>query len=169
MSIYLKKSCKIAHFLNSTFLYIEQLVTCTMSHSYFREPTGVFKTLLGSSMGDCSAAHVSEIILCTSEFNIWKKLFYQKLNLNILWCLRFCDDVSVHIAGSPQKITYALKIIITAYPKEIQFNVATNLIWGKFLNIRIFNDLSSSSPYTSVLRKTNFKFRKIQIPTTIIN
>ena len=55
-------------------------------------------------------------------------------------------------------ITSALKIIISGYPKEIQFNVETNLLWGKFLNIRIFNDPSSTTPYTSVLRKDNFKY-----------
>ena len=66
--------------------------------------------------------------------------------------------MSVHVAGAPLEITSALKIIITGYPKEIQFNVETNLIWGKFLNIRIFNNPNSSSPCTSVLIKANYKY-----------
>ena len=90
-----------------------------MTPSYFREPTGIFWTFMGFSMGDCSAAQGSQIILPTYEFDIWKKLYSQKLNLNILLYLRFCDDVGVHVAGAPFLITRALKIIITGYPKEI--------------------------------------------------
>ena len=45
----LKKSCKLSNFSDSTFIYIEKLVSCAMSHSYFREPSGVFRTLMGFS------------------------------------------------------------------------------------------------------------------------
>jgi hypothetical protein len=31
-----------------------------MNHSYFKEPEGMFKTLKGFSMGDCSAALLEE-------------------------------------------------------------------------------------------------------------
>ena len=46
----------------------------------------------------------------------------------------------------PPHIWDSLKIIITGYPTEIQFNVETNLLWGKFLNVRIFNDPTSLLP-----------------------
>ena len=46
-----------------------------MRHSYFLEPSGTYRTLKGFSMGDCSAARGSEIILRVYEFEIWKKLF----------------------------------------------------------------------------------------------
>ena len=65
--------------------------------------------------------------------------------------LRFRDDVSLHISGSNNEIRDVLNIIITGYPPEIQFNVESNIIWGKFLNIRIFNDPSSLIP-------CNFKY-----------
>ena len=129
-----------------------------MRHSYFLEPSGTYRTLKGFSMGDCSAARGSEIILRIYEFEIWKKLFSSGLQKTVTRYLRFRDDVSIHLSGSTKAITAALKIIITGYPDAIQFNVETRLIWGKFLNIRIFNDPKFSNPCTSVLRKDNFKY-----------
>ena len=76
---------------------------------------------------------------------------------NINRFLRFRDDVSVHISGTKVEICEILKIILTGYPPEIQFNAETNLIYGKFLNIKIFNDPTSTTPFTSILRKENFK------------
>ena len=46
-----------------------------MSHSYFKEPGGIFKTLNGFSMGDNSAARGSEIILRIYELEIYSKLY----------------------------------------------------------------------------------------------
>ena len=45
-----------------------------MDHSYFKEPTGLFKTLEGFSMGDNSAVRGSELILRIYELNIFKEL-----------------------------------------------------------------------------------------------
>ena len=69
----IKTSCKMAKLSDNSYSYIEQLVQCLMRHSYFLEPSGTFKTLNGFSMGDCSAACGSEIILRVYELKIWKK------------------------------------------------------------------------------------------------
>ena len=82
-----KTACKLANFSDSSFNYIKQLISCVMRHSYFLEPTGTFKTLKGFSMGDCSAARGSEVILRVFELNIWKNLCSKHLNKNVL---RFC-------------------------------------------------------------------------------
>ena len=129
-----------------------------MNHSYFLEPTGTFRTLKSFSMGDCSAARGSEIILRVYEFEIWKKIVSRGFKKNINRFLRFRDDVSIHVSGTKAEICEILKIILTGYPPEIQFNVETNLIYGKFLNIKIFNDPTSTTPFTSILRKENFKY-----------
>ena len=50
------------------------LIECVMNHSYFKQPTGTYKTLNSFSMGDCSAARGSEIIIRISELKIFKKL-----------------------------------------------------------------------------------------------
>ena len=163
----IKTSCKMAKLSDDSYSYIEQLVQCVMRHSYFLEPSGTFRTLNGFSMGDCSAARGSEIILRIYEFNIWKKLISSGLKINVKRFLRFRDDVSLHISGSNDEIREVLKIIITGYPREIQFNVESNIIWGKFLNIRIFNDPSSIIPCTSVLRKENFKYDIIPFTSNV--
>ena len=43
-----EQACKYAKLHESSFSYIRLLIKCIMSHSYFKEPTGIFKTLKGS-------------------------------------------------------------------------------------------------------------------------
>ena len=64
-------ACKFAKFNENSINYICLLVKCIMNHSYFKEPSGIFKTLNGFSMGDCSSTRGSEIILRISELNIF--------------------------------------------------------------------------------------------------
>ena len=58
-----EQACYFSSFHESSFRYIKLFINCIMTHSYFKEPYGIFKTLKGFSMGDCSAARGSEIIL----------------------------------------------------------------------------------------------------------
>ena len=132
-------ACKFAD-LSDSFDYIKTFVSFTMQRSYFLDPTWTYRTLQRISMGACSAARGSEIILRVHEFEIWRQLFSKKLRTNLYRFLRFRDDVSVHISGANDNIAYTLKIIIEGFPKAIQFNVKTKIYWGKLLNIRIFND-----------------------------
>ena len=74
-----QKACKYAKFHDSTFSYIKLLIKCIMSHSYFKEPKGIFKTLKGFSMGDCAAARGSEIILRIYELTMYNKLSRRNL------------------------------------------------------------------------------------------
>ena len=68
------KACQIAKISTSSVDYIVTLMKCFMDHSYFKEPTGLFKTLEGFSMGDNSAVRGSELILRIYELNIFKEL-----------------------------------------------------------------------------------------------
>ena len=95
------------------------------------------------------------------------KLFFLKIHKNVHRYLRFWVDVSIHVSGPNNVISNVLKIIITGYPKELQFNVETNVIWGKFLNIRIYNNPNSTSPYTTILRKDNFKYDIIPVNSNV--
>lgn len=108
----------------------------------------MFKTLKGFSMGNCSAARGSEIILRMSELSIFKTLARNCLQSTINRYLRFRDDVSVHVVGTPDDICKAIKVICTGYPKDIIFNMETKIIQGKFLNIRILNFPSITTPFT---------------------
>ena len=90
---------KIAKLNSESLQYIINLMKCSMSHSYFKEPTGIYKTLEGFSMGDNSAARGSELILRIYELQIFKEIFGLKLQNSLARYLRFRDDVSVHVFG----------------------------------------------------------------------
>ena len=61
--------------------------------------------------------------------------------------------MSLHIVGSTDTILRSVKVIFTGYPDCITFNMESRIIYGKFLNIRIYND-----PTCSVLWKPNNKY-----------
>ena len=82
--------------------YIIKLMHCSMSHSYFHEPEGIFKTLEGFSMGDNSAARGSKLILRIFELDIYKKMYDRKLNKHVNRYLRFRNEVSIHLTGEPE-------------------------------------------------------------------
>ena len=137
----MEKACRYANLHESSFQYIKLLIECIMTHSYFKEPIGLFKTLQGFSMGDCSAARGSEIILRIYETKMFSNLARKKnLLKNVLRFLRFRDDVSIHITGSDLELFQAMQIIGSGYPPCIIFNVESKVIHGKFLNIRIYNN-----------------------------
>ena len=77
------RACKFASFSDNSINYINILIECIMNHSYFKEPEGMFQTLKGFSMGDCSAARGSELILRVAELDIFKTLSRQKLLMNV--------------------------------------------------------------------------------------
>ena len=109
-------------------------------------------------MGDNSAARGSKIILRIHELEIFKNIHSKKLESNIRRYLRFRDDVSVHVAGTTENMLKIIKIITTGFPDCIQFNVEIKTIYGKFLNIKIFNIPGELNPTTTVLRKANSKY-----------
>ena len=132
-----------------------------MSHSYFKEPSGIFKTLKGFSMGDCSAARGSEIILRIYEMDMFKKLSLRNLLQKVFRFLRFRDDVSVHISGTNEEMYQIIQIIGNGYPPCIVFNIESKVILGKFLNIRLYNNPKTNIPFTTVLRKSQNKYNII--------
>ena len=156
-----KKACRYANLHESTFQYIKLLIDSIMTHSYFKEPTGIFKTLKGFSMGDCSAARGSEIILRMYEMKMFSNLARKNLLKNVLRFLRFRDDVSVHITGSDLELFQVMQIIGSGYPPCIIFNIESKITHGKFLNIRIYNNPETREPYTTVLRKAQNKYNII--------
>ncbi len=160
-----KKCCKFANLHETTFNYIVILIEIEMDYSFFHEPSGIFKTLSGFSMGDIAAAKGSEIILRTYELDIYKKLKQQKVFNCVKKYLRFRDDVSSHFWGTKENMKKAINIIVDGYPKDIHFNVQVNLLQGKFLNIRCINNPKSESAITTILRKKNCKYNII-IPTS---
>ena len=112
----------------------------------------------GFSMGDLAAARGSEIILRGAEIKIFEKLIKKGVMYTVHRFLRFRDDISLHLAGKEEDILLALEIIVTNYPKQIVLNVETEIIAGKFLNIKLFNSPKMQEPFTSVLRKKHAKY-----------
>ena len=135
------RACKFASFSDNSLNYINIFIECIMNHSYFKEPEGMFQTLKGFSIGDCSAARGSELILRIAELDIFKTLSRQKLLMNVNRYLRFRDDVSIHVVGNPDKICRTIHVICNGYLKDIVFNMETKIIQGKFLNIKVLNFL----------------------------
>ena len=72
--------------------------------------------------------------------------------------LRFRDEVSLHFLGPTETILQCIQIVSSGYPECMIFNMETKLIFGEFLNIRIYKDPTSSRPLTSLLRKPNNKY-----------
>ena len=155
------EGCRYARLHESSISYIRLLIKCIMKHSYFKEPLGIFRTLKGFSMGDCSAARGSEIILAIYEIKMFTKLARNNLLKNVFRFLRFRDDVSIHISGNRKDMFNVVKIIGNGYPASIKFNMESKIIHGKFLNIRIYNNPNSNKPFTTVLRKSNNKYNII--------
>ena len=75
--------------------------------------------------------------------------------------MRFRDDVSLHISGTNEEISQIIKIIGNGYPACIIFNMESRIIYGKFLNIRIYNNPKTKVPLTTVLRKSQNKYNII--------
>ena len=155
---YVKVGANLAGFSKSTVDYIVNLIECDMEHSYFKEPNGIFKTLSGFSTGDVAASRGSEVILHGAELEIYELLHKEKLFNIVKRYLRFKDNISVHLAGDKDKMIPAMEIIMCNYPKDIQQNVETNVIQGKFLNLRLYNVQGDTKAYTTILRKSNAKY-----------
>ena len=153
-----EKACNFASFRTDTFEYTKILISCILDHSYFKEPTGIFKTLKGFSMGDKSAARGSEIIVRIAEIEIFNSLSCHKILKNVTRYLRFHDDVSLHLSGAPDDILKCVQTICKGYPEALQFNMETWVLHGKFLNIRIYIKPGSINPLTTVLKKPNNKY-----------
>ena len=151
----------MARFSVESIEYIENLVLVEMNRSYFHEPEGIFRTTQGFSMGDNAAARGSEIILRGAEFAIFDRLSRGKLLPIVKKYLRFRDDVSIHLSGNKSDMLKAIKIISTGYPNEILLNMETNVINGKFINYRVYNQVDSNKPFTTVLRKKHCKYNII--------
>ena len=158
----LKESVRIcavfAGFSEATIEYIENLITVNMEHSYFHEPTGFFHTTSGFSMGDHSASRGSELILRTSELGTYRLLRAHSLLELTHHYFRFKDDVEAQPEGTREEVLKAIEIISTSYPQDIQLNVEVGIIQGKFLNLRIYTLPTSTTSYTTILRKRNSKY-----------
>jgi hypothetical protein len=155
------KGLKLAKITDASKDYIFNLIEVEMTRSYFKEPGGIFRTLMGFSMGDHAAAHGSEVILLSSEIDI----YYVLVRVNVINVVkahdRFRDDIKLHVSGRLDMVLSALKIIIDGYPKEITLNMKTGLITGNFLNIRIYSDPTRDAPYTTILRKQHSRYNII--------
>jgi hypothetical protein len=158
---HVEKGLKLANISDASKDYIFNLIEVEMTRSYFKEPTGIFQTLNGFSMGDHAAAHGSEVILLSCELDAYALLILERVISVVKEHERFRDDVKLHLSGDMDMMLFALKIIITSYPKEIQLNVKTGLITGNFLNLRIFNDPTMTHPYTTILRKQHSRYNII--------
>ena len=105
--------------------YIFNLIEVVMTGSYFKEPSGIFRTDKGFSMGVVS--------LWSSEMDMYYVLIQVKVINEVKEHDRFRDNVKIHVSGWLDIILCALRIIIEGYAKVITLNVKTGLITGSFL------------------------------------
>ena len=72
---------KISNLQNDSIDFILNLLKCSMNHSYFHEPTGIFKTLEGFPMGDNSAVKGSELMYYPPciQFNVESRIIFWKI------------------------------------------------------------------------------------------
>ena len=96
-----------------------------------------------------------------SELSIFKTLARNCLQSTINRYLRFRDDVSVHVVGTPDDICKAIKVICTGYPKDIIFNMETKIIQGRFFEYKNIKLSIYNNTIHTVLRKQNNKYNII--------
>ena len=159
----MEKGLKLANISDASKNYIFILIKVEMTHSYFKESTGIYQTLNGFSMGDHghAAACGSEVNLLSCILDAYALLILERVLSVVKEHERFRDDVKLHSSGDVDMLLFALKIIIMSYPKEIQLNVKTGLITGNFLNLRIINNPTMQHPYTTILLKQHSRYNII--------
>ena len=155
---HVRHGAELAGLAENTIQYIFNLIHVNMEHSYFKEPSGIFHTTRGFSMGDNSASRGSEVILRDSELGTFAELQAHSLLHTVDDYFRFKDDIHAHPDGSVEEVLEAIRIISTTYPPDIQLNVEINIFQGKFLNLRLYNQIQSDRLYTTILRKKNSKY-----------
>jgi hypothetical protein len=155
---YVKMGAELAGLNDDSIQYIFSLIEVNMRHSYFHEPDGIFRTKSGFSMGDVAASRGSDVVLRGAELLFYAELHSRGLLQHVKVLTRFRDDIFLYVTGSHDKIKQVLKIVFTGYPLDITLNVESNLIQGKFLNVRLYNDLIDRSPFTTILRKRHTKY-----------
>ena len=109
-------------------------------------------------MGDVSASKGSDVSLRGSELEAFENLEQNNVLKSVDLDNRFRDDIFSHINGDYASIRKAIEIISTGYPQDIVLNVETNIIQGKFLNLRVYNTPDESTPFTTILRKKNTRY-----------
>ena len=153
---HVRHGAKLAGLSEDAIKYIFILIHVNMKNSYFKEPTGIFHTTHGFSMGEWSRG--SEVILRDSELGTFFDALDAKSLLHTVDdYFRFKDDIHAHHDGTVEEVRDAIQIISTTYPQEIQLNVEVNIFQGKVLNLRLYNQIQSDRLYTTILRKKNSK------------
>ena len=155
---HVRHAAELAGFNEDTIQYIFNLIHVNMEHSYFKEPNGIFHTTRGYSMGDMSASKGSEVILRDSELGTFTVLQARGLLDKVDDYYRFKDEIHAHPDGTFDQVLDAIHIIATTYPQEIQLNVEINIIQGKFLTLRLYNQIDTDNMYTTILWKKNSKY-----------
>ena len=158
LKLHVRHAAELAGFSEDTIQYIFNLIHMNMEHSYFKEPHGIFHTTKGYSMGDMSASKGSEVILRDSELGTFTALKSRDLLDKVDDYFRFKDDIHAHPDGTFNQVLDAIHIIATTYPPEIQLNMEINIFQGKFLNLRLYNQIDTNNMYTTILRKKNSKY-----------
>ena len=158
LKLHVRHAAELAGFSEDTIQYIFNLIHVNMEHSYFKEPHGIFHTTRGYSMADMSASKGSEVILRDSELGTFTALKSRDLLDKVDDYFRFKDDIHAHPDGTFDQVLDAIHINATTYPPEIQLNVEINIFQGKFLNLRLYNQIDTNNMYSTILRKKNSKY-----------
>ena len=98
-------------------------------------------------MGDHSAGRGSEVCLKGSEIETFEILNNHSYLASISYYNRFRNDISTHLTNTNINILMDIIWIISKnYPANIQLNLETNIIQGKFLNIRHYTLQNTTEP-----------------------
>ena len=76
---HVSKGLKLAKISYASRDYIYNLTEVEMTRSYFKQPGGIFRTMLGFSMGDLAAAKGSEVILFSCEIDSYFVLVHENV------------------------------------------------------------------------------------------
>jgi hypothetical protein len=151
-------SNKFVNLSESTVSYIKSIYKIAMENALFKEPDGIYKCDIGLAMGSHNAAIASDFVLATGEHKGFCMLIRQKRMNDILRFNRLRDDLIIKLSEDLAKAKEALQIVFEQYPNGLEFNLTSNVIFSKFLDMRLISEPTKFVDTLTILRKSPCKF-----------
>jgi hypothetical protein len=138
--------------------YIKKIYKVAMENAYFKEPDRTYKCDIGRAMGSHLSAIASDFSLSTREYKLYRILKNQNQIVNIFRYNRLRDDFIAKFKNYLQAIKVILKIIFSSYPLGLEFNLTTNMIFSKFLDVHLISEPNRPKDTLTILRKDPCRF-----------
>ena len=138
--------------------FIKKIYKIAMNNAYFKEPDGIYSCDIGLAMGSHLSAIASDFVLSTSEYKSYRLLKLEELLEFVYRHYRLRDDIIAKFKSDIEKIKKILKLLFSCYPKGLEFNLTTNILFSKFLDVRLVSEPKKLVDTLTILRKEPCRF-----------